>query len=155
PLVHDGRVYIVHSRFESDRTVSAIVCYPMDRGKELWRREVCDTKTAPVHSLEERRLRHYLLTLAGGNVVYCSHSGAIVAVDAATGKRAWAVRYPSRGLETEDGDPSPRDLAPCVYAEGRVYAAPLDTNRLFCLDADTGKTLWERDGIEVVHLLGV
>src|SRR5262249_41311219 len=116
PLVHDGRVYIVHSRFESDRTVSAIVCYPMDRGKELWRREVCDTKTAPVHSLEERRLRHYLLTLAGGNVVYCSHSGAIVAVDAASGKRAWAVRYPSRGLETEDGDPSPRDLAPCVYA---------------------------------------
>jgi outer membrane protein assembly factor BamB/tetratricopeptide (TPR) repeat protein len=155
PVASGGRVYIVQSLFEGDRTASAVVCYTAEKGKELWRRPVCDTKTAPPLTLEDRRRRHHLLTLAGPNVVYCAHAGAIVALDAVSGKRAWAVRYPSRGPETEEGDPSPRDLAPPVYADGRVYVAPLDSNRLFCLDADTGKTLWEREGVEIVHLLGV
>jgi len=49
----------------------------------------------------------------------------------------------------------PRGLAPCVYADNRLYVAPLDDNRLFCLDAGNGRLVWEREGIEVVHLLGV
>ncbi len=98
--------------------------------------------------------RHHLLTLAASQVVYCSHAGAVVALDALTGKRAWAVRYPSRRPKTADGDPGPRDLAPCVYADHRLFAAPADSDRIFCLDPDTGQVLWERDRIEVVHLLG-
>ena len=38
---------------------------------------------------------------------------------------------------------------------GRIYAAPADTDRLLCLDASTGGLIWERETIEVVHLLGV
>jgi outer membrane protein assembly factor BamB len=87
--------------------------------------------------------------------VYCSHSGAITALDALTGKPAWAVRYPSRGDKTADSDPSPRDLAPCLFAAGRLYVAPADYDRLLCLDPATGETLWERGPLEVVHLLGV
>jgi hypothetical protein len=48
-----------------------------------------------------------------------------------------------------------RDLAPCVYADGRLYVAPADSDRLLCLDPADGRTLWERDKQEVVHLLGV
>src|SRR5207302_1947119 len=101
------------------------------------------------------RYRHHLLTLAGPNVVYASHSGALVAVDALTGKHAWAVRYASRGPTISADQPSPRDLAPCVYAAGRLYAAPLDSDRLLCLDPSTGRVVWERDRIEAVQLLGV
>jgi outer membrane protein assembly factor BamB len=156
PLVVDGRAYAVLSRLEVGQTKSWIVCYEAERtGAPLWRQQVCETRAGQEPAADGRRYRHHLLTLAGTNVVYCSHAGAIVAVDAVTGKPAWAMRYPSRGPQTEDGDPSPRDLAPCMYANGIVYASPLDSDRLFCLNADTGRLVWEWDRIETVHLLGV
>ncbi len=155
PLVHDGRVSIVLSRVEDGQTRSYVHCYDGETGKALWRQEVCETKAGPENQTGQARFLHHLLTLAGTQVVYCSHGGAIVALDAVTGQRAWGVRYASRGSQTAEGDPSPRDLAPCVYADGRVYAAPLDADRLLCLDADTGRLLWETARLEVVHLLGV
>jgi hypothetical protein len=52
-------------------------------------------------------------------------------------------------------EPAPRDLAPCVYENGFVYAAPHDSDRIFCIDAITGRVLWEAEAVEIVHLLGV
>src|SRR5262249_6823567 len=90
-----------------------------------------------------------------GGLYYCSHAGAVVALDAATGSSLWGVRYASRGPKTAEGTPSPRELAPCVYADGRLYVAPLDSDYLWCFDAASGAVLWQCDGVEVVHLLGV
>ena len=42
-----------------------------------------------------------------------------------------------------------------MYANGRVYAAPGEGDGLLCVDASTGRTLWHREAIDVVHLLGV
>jgi outer membrane protein assembly factor BamB len=50
---------------------------------------------------------------------------------------------------------SPRDLCPPVAAGHRVVVAPVDSDRLFCLDALTGSSLWECEAVEVVHLLGI
>src|SRR5262249_11993662 len=101
------------------------------------------------------RYRHQLLTLAGRHVVYASHAGSVVALDARTGRRAWAVRYPSTVLKTPGGLAAPRDLAPAVYADGRLYVAPADYDRILCLDPETGRVVWELPGVAVVHLLGV
>lgn len=153
PLVHDGRVYAVLSKIVERRVVSSIVCYDVF-GRERWSRAVCDApefsdgSTAPRH-------RQHLLTLAGGQIVFATHAGAIVAVDATTGEPTWAVRYPSRGPTMRELEPSPRDLTPCVYADGRVYAAPLDLDRLLCIDTRSGRVCWEAEGVEIVHLLGV
>ena len=65
--------------------------------------------------------RDRLLTLAGPHVVYCSHAGAVVAVEAETGRRAWGLRYPSRGDKTADLDSYTHD-AGLVYLPGRPYA---------------------------------
>jgi outer membrane protein assembly factor BamB len=154
PLVADGRVYVATTRFGGGRNVTAISCYPVQADgtpPQRWRQDVCET---PEPNAKEERCRHHLLTLAGPNVVYCSHSGAVVAVDAVTGRHVWARRYPSRGL-TVDDQPSPRDLVPAVHAGGRLFVAPADYDRIQCLDPATGQLLWERDKIEVVHLLGV
>jgi outer membrane protein assembly factor BamB len=151
PVVHNGRVYAAVTRLAAGQTQTAILCLDADRGVVRWQRDVCETQEL---SGKEKRYRHHLLTAAGSSVFYCSHSGAIVALDAESGRRLWAVRYPSRGLNTEEGLPSRRGLAPCVYAAGRLYVAPLDYGRLLCLDADTGHVLWERS-LETVHLLGV
>jgi len=151
PVVHNGRVYAAVTRLAAVQTQTAILCLNADSGAVRWQRDVCETQEL---SGKEKRYRHHLLTAAGGSVFYCSHSGAIVALDAESGRRLWAVRYPSRGLNTEEGLPSRRGLAPCVCAAGRLYVAPLDYGRLLCLDADTGHVLWERP-LETVHLLGV
>lgn len=153
PLVQDGRVYIALSKIVGRRVLTSIVCYDV-LGRRRWSREVCDCPEFEDNG-DGPRYRQHLLTLAGGQIVYCSHSGAIVAVDAWTGQPTWGVRYPSRGPLTPEYEPSPRDLTPSLYADGRVFTAPLDTDRLFCLDAVTGQLRWELEEVEIVHLLGV
>jgi hypothetical protein len=153
PIVHDGRVYIALSHFVGQRVATSIVCYDV-LGRRRWTREVCDCPEFE-ESPNGLRDRQQLLTLAAGQIVYCSQSGAIVALDAWTGQPTWGVRYPSRGVTTAEHVASPRDLAPALYADGRIYAAPLDTDRVFCIDAVNGRVCWEVEGIEVVHLLGI
>jgi outer membrane protein assembly factor BamB len=160
PIVKDGRVLIAATRFEGGQSITAIHCYSAhtDRAPQaIWRRDVCST--TELHG-NARRWRHNLLTLAGSLVVYASHSGAIIALDAQTGRQVWAVRYPSQSgtaiaSDTSDSMEWTRDLAPCVYAAGRLYVAPADSDRVLCLDPATGSILWERGAIKVVHLLGV
>ncbi len=160
PVVHQGQLYIAATYVENDRTVTAVVSYPTAgaEGKgegapaPRWTQVVCATQELRGR---EKRARHHLLTVAGPNVVYCSHSGAIVALDAQTGKPAWGVRYAGRDVRENPTQPAVRDLAPPVYADGRLYVAPADYNHLLCLDPLSGRTLWDRERLEPTHLLGV
>ncbi|HZY89175.1 MAG TPA: PQQ-binding-like beta-propeller repeat protein, partial [Gemmataceae bacterium] len=159
PLVCDGVVAVAATRFENGRAVTELIGYPADTESispaPLWRTTVCEAhELRPGLKRGEGRFRHHLLTRAGHRLVYCSHSGALVAVDALTGRRLWGLRYPRRAEDDEDAPPL-RDLTPCLFAGGRLYAAPADSDRLLCLDPATGKTLWEREHTHVVHLLGV
>jgi outer membrane protein assembly factor BamB len=149
PLVHDGRAYVALWTLAAGRVRTEIVCHDAETGGQRWRQEVCEVGLDD----DPPRRRQHLLTLAGAAVVYCSHTGAVVAVDALTGKRLWGVRYPSRGPRAPSADT--RALAPCVAVDRRLFVAPVDSDRLLCLDVDTGRTLWEREGTQVAHLLGV
>jgi hypothetical protein len=159
PLAFDGRVYIAASRFQGGHLVTSIHCYPArppsTAPAPLWKVDVCDIPEPPAS--QPGRTVHYLLTRAGRNVVLCTHSGAVVAVNAVTGERAWAVRYPRR--EPSDGETEGqaplRGSEPCLMAEGRLYAAPADTGSVLCLDPVTGAEHWRREGMDVAHLLGV
>jgi outer membrane protein assembly factor BamB len=152
PVVKDGRLYVARARISGTQVTTAIECYSAATGSRHWHQEVCESREL---TDGEPRFHHHLLTLAGPYVAYCSHSGAVVALDALTGRWAWAVRYPSRGARARQGSASPRDLAPCLYADGRLFVAPADSDRILCLDAATGRTLWHSQPVEVVHLLGV
>jgi outer membrane protein assembly factor BamB/tetratricopeptide (TPR) repeat protein len=160
PVVRDGLVFVAATRFESSRTITAIHCYTAEaaagqRSVEpeptlLWHTdicEVCDSGVVP-------RYRHLLLTLAGPLVVCCTHTGLVAAVDGASGRRAWVTHYKPRQLAYEERPPL-TDLTPCVFAAGRLYAAPTDGRGILCLDPESGRVLWQRDGIDVVHLVGV
>jgi outer membrane protein assembly factor BamB len=148
PLVKDGRLYVARARISGAQVATAIECYSAATGGRYWRQDVCETREL---SDGEPRFHHHLLTLAGPNIAYCSHSGAIVAVDSLTGRRSWAVRYPNRRSRAT----SPRDLAPCLCAGGRLFTAPADYDRILCQDPLTGRIEWESPPVEVVHLLGV
>lgn len=152
PLVAEGRVHCAFTSFVGERALTTLVCYDAETGALRWRQEVCRTQELKEG---EVRQRHHLLTMAGNQVVYCSQSGAIISLDAATGRRLWSVRYPSRGPRLPEREPSPRGLTPVVCADGRLYVAPLDLDRILCLDAETGRQIWESASLEVIHLLGV
>ena len=84
--------------------------------------------------------------------MYCSHSGVVAAVNADTGKHAWAYRYPRIRRYPADG--KHRDLSPPVAADGRVFVAPNDADQLFAFEADTGKLLWQDGPLLFDHLIG-
>lgn len=153
PVVHRDRLYIAFWRQSAGDAVAGIACYRLDepsKAPELqWQRIVGKAGSEPNG---ETRYRHVLVTISGPNIVYCTDGGSVVALNANDGKPAWEYRYPRNERPTM---PRYRDLCPPLADGGRIYAAPADTERLLCLDAYTGRLIWEREGVEVVHLLGV
>jgi outer membrane protein assembly factor BamB len=152
PLVYNNRVYIAVTRFAGVDEHASIACYDAESKLLLWHTDLCSTEQTKEHDVS---LSHRLLTLAGSQIVFCSHSGAIAAVDAANGRHTWSMRYPSRGRNSSGGSSRHRGVSPCMHRSGRLYVAPLDLDRILCFDADTGHLVWESTLVEVVHLLGV
>jgi outer membrane protein assembly factor BamB len=153
PVVRSGHLYAAVWRQVGAEASASVACYRIDDPRtapELaWQRSAGRAAAEPNG---ETRYRHDLLSLAGPNVVYLTHGGTVIALDAATGRPAWEYRYPRDERPTQ---PRYRDLCPPLVDGGRIYVAPADTDRLMCLDAYTGRLIWERETIEVVHLLGV
>jgi len=154
PLVSGRRLWAVYARFEGGRTVHVAVCYdPADAtqppGRPVWRTELCDNPL-PVSGGE--RTRQELLTLAGRHVVFCSNTGAVVALDAVTGRRAWGFRYPRslKAANSGTGDP-----APAVASDGHVFVAPADGGHVCALDAETGRVAWQSGPTDGARILGV
>jgi hypothetical protein len=159
PVTHDGLVQIAATRAVNGKAVTAIHCYADDLVSTpaltpplSWRQDVV---SAADPAVGRGRTCHQLLTLVGSEVVFCSHSGAVIALDALTGARRWAVRYPSRPAPQRNTPEVPHDLAPCLAAEGRLFVAPADADLLLCLDPATGRILWSQPRGGVLHLLGV
>ncbi len=151
PLWADGRVYAAFVRVENSRFVHAVACYPDSAAsKPLWVTDVCD---ADANRGTGTKNRHEVLTRAGGNVVFGSHTGVTVALNAVSGKPAWAFRNP---LAVRPPATSPRDLCPPLAAAGKVFVAPADGDAVYALDADTGRPLWtSAPELQVDQLLGV
>lgn len=149
PLVRRGRVFSALIRADGERERTTLACHDAATGEPLWHCDVCTTEE---FQQNRRRARHHLLTWAGDRLVYCTHTGAIFAVEPETGQTLWAVRYPRR---QERGQAVLRGPAPCVYADGLIYVAPTDHDRVLCLMAETGAVRWESTPLEVLHLLGI
>ncbi|MBY0458054.1 MAG: PQQ-binding-like beta-propeller repeat protein, partial [Gemmataceae bacterium] len=144
------RLWAVTARFEGGRVLHTAVAYDAvgpDAApqREAWATDLCDAPPAA-----GPRTRQELLTLAGRNLVFCSNAGAVVAVDAATGQRAWGFRYTRSRKTNAGGDPSP-----AVAFGGRVFVAPADGEHVYALDADTGRLIWQSGRAEGVRVLGI
>jgi outer membrane protein assembly factor BamB len=156
PLAADGRLYAAFARFDGGRVAHAVACYdPADAdaapARPAWVTEVSDS---PLSAGAEGRQRQELVTRAGRNVVLSTNDGAVAAVDAATGRRAWGFAYPRAAKRLGDAARSP-DPHPAVAAGGRVFVAPADGDRVYALDAETGQVLWESAPADGAQILGV
>ena len=130
-------------QYDSSRTLYA---YDLKTGAELWRTVVgeypwgVDTQRA-------------VGVLAYGNDYLGGYDGHMYAVDLATGKIKWVSD--STGTTTETPYGNWAYYASFAGADGKIYAATSEHsptqprirgNKLFCLDAYTGKYLWNVSG---------
>ena len=156
PLVSGGRMWAALRRVEEGRVVHSVACYdPADPDlaprRPLWLVDVCDS---PVFGGGDNHGREELLTLAGPNVVLCANEGAVNAVDATTGRRAWAFQYSRAARRVADAARG-TSATPAVSAGGRVFVAPADADQVYALDEETGQLLWGSDPTEGAQILGV
>lgn len=154
PVVDAGGVYVALRR-SGVRPQQYIACLDPETGRLKWRRLICAADT-PAQGQEE--ITHNLLTLHAGTLYACTNLGAVAAIDARDGEILWIRRYPRARQVDFSKRPKHfyRDLTPCVYDHGLVFAAPADSEWLMALDAPTGLLRWETQfADDVVHLLGV
>lgn len=156
PVATAERLYVSWSENSPNRSTINVACYSLRELGDvpMWITPIAELQFDP----DVKRARSPLLTVAGGNVIYGTDAGVIVALNGLSGKPAWAATYESRGQRGLPANllPVPRDVCPPVYAHGRVFVAPYDTEEIIALDAHTGGRLWDRPRVvEVVQLLGV
>jgi outer membrane protein assembly factor BamB len=153
PAASENRLYASFWRFSVGNATVGVASYRDIDGKSpptlLWQREVGKGR---ILGNQESRSTQELLSVADGRVVVATNSGSVVALDQENGLPLWEFRY---ARHEQPGATRVRDLCPPLVDGGRIYIAPLDTDRLFCLDAFSGRLIWDREGVEVVHLLGV
>lgn len=154
--VSDGtNIYVAERRSEVNPQAH-VACYDAETGQLVWRRFICSAQTPARGMVEE--CTHQLLTLAQGMIYFNTNLGCVAALDTRDGQVAWIAKYP-RPKTGDLAKPAAhfyRDLTPCVYDRGRVFVAPADCDRLFALDAGSGRALWEAPHADdVTQLLGV
>jgi outer membrane protein assembly factor BamB len=155
PVASDGKLFAsLRQGSPEDRTV--IACFDDGDGSLLWKSEV----TANLTNLAEHfnLLGTNLLTLDNGRLFLSTGTGAIVALDAESGRILWVVTYESQEPDSlkSFSDPRRAGLTPCLSAHGIVFVAPPDAGLLFALEAATGRLVWSRSfRHQPRHLIGV
>ena len=156
PLVSGRRLWAVYAKFEGGRTVHVAACYdPADAGARP-RPPRVDGRTVRQPACRSRaaiRNRQELLTLAGPDTS-CSARTTVRSSrwtrSPAAGRGASATRVRKRRPPARAAIP-----APAVAFGGRVYVAPADGERVYALDAETGRLVWESGPTEGARILGV
>ncbi len=154
PVCDGVNVYVAMRRSDI-RPQEHVACFDAQTGAMRWRRLVCAAESPARGQIEE--MTHNLLTLAEGVLYLNTNLGAIAALSTSDGHINWLYRYERSKHSTDAGGRQfYRDLNPCVFDRGRVFAAPADTPAIFALDAATGELLWEnRKAGDATQLLGV
>ncbi len=154
--VTDGVNVYVAMRRSGVQPQAYVACLDAEQGRLRWRRLICSAESPAQGQAEE--ITHNLLTLDHGTLYYNTNLGAIAALDARDGQPKWISRY--RRVKSIDVNDRAkhlyRDLTPCLYDRGVVYAAPADCREVLAFDASNGLLMWHAPHPEdAVHLLGV
>ncbi|MBM3998435.1 MAG: hypothetical protein FJ297_02640 [Planctomycetes bacterium] len=160
PVCAEGRLYVGMRRHGEVRTELLVAAFDLANGRRVWRRAIGAAE--PTAGPPWNEVFHPLLALERGTVYVNSNLGMLAALSARDGTLRWIATYPRRALAGTAGEPPAlhfqRSLTPPVVANNRMFAAPMDSDRLFALDAVSGQLLWASSAetaTDIVHILGV
>lgn len=155
PVVAEETAYAVLYR-RLPEPEYALLAVDAETGVIQWQRSIGAARPSVDDSIN--RVSHLLLTSGQGRLYLSTDQGAILALSPRDGKLLWAVSYESQPPELQNGASAhlQTGLLPPLYWNGRVVVAPNDSRLMFCLEAASGKILWQRRTPERLrHLIGI
>jgi outer membrane protein assembly factor BamB len=146
-----------------------VQAFDAETGQTRWRRAVCTASSGanPYLPYISSGAQLTVPAVDAQRVYVSTDGGAVAALDARSGEVIWATLYEKAPtidtsrffmlLQQPSGkpiDPPWRSSAPMLLGD-RVYVTPTDSDLFMCLDAETGRLIWQvpRDGAE--YALGV
>ncbi len=151
PVADARRVFVALRRSLPQEQIN-VACFDAETAKLLWNRKVGITVASTDETVNATS--HLLLTLAEDSVFLSTDAGAIAALEAHDGAIRWIRTYSPASSAARDHRRG--GLTPCSYHNGVLYVAPLDSDLLMALHAESGLRLWQKlwpDPIQ--YLLGI
>lgn len=151
-VVYQDTLYAIASRV---RGLSEIFLYALDpqTGERKWHLRLCyGQQETTMFGRPAREPHPSLPAIAGGRLYLCTNIGGVVSVDLGSRSLRWISRYEYMPRPvTKYTETYYRDVtwfnSPTIYAEyaGKAYivVAPTDADKMFAMDARTGKVLWD------------
>lgn len=152
PVADSQRVFVVLRRSLPQEQLN-VACFDADTARLLWNRKLGITVASTQEAVNS--VSHLQLTLAEDSVFVSTDAGAIAALDAHDGALRWVRTYASDAILSSRGDRRDGHTPP-IYHDGTLYVAPLDTDLLLAIHAESGLLLWQREWPDPIqHVLGV
>jgi outer membrane protein assembly factor BamB len=152
PVTDSQRVFVTLRRSLPQEQIN-VACFDSDTARLIWNRKVGITVTATDEAMNSTS--HLQPVLAEDSVFLSTDSGAIAALDAQDGSIRWLRTYAPENASfsrerRRDGHTPP------FYHDGVLYVAPLDSNLLMAIHAESGLLLWQREWPDLIqYVLGV
>ncbi|TXT26762.1 MAG: hypothetical protein FD138_2818, partial [Planctomycetota bacterium] len=152
PVADSQRVFVVLRRSLPQEQLN-VACFDADSARLLWNRKIGITVTSTEEAANSTS--HLQVVVAEDSVFVSTDAGAIAALDAHDGAIRWVRTYASEAVLTARG--GRRDgHAPPIFYEGVLYVAPLDSDLLLAIHAESGLLLWQREWPDLLQsVLGV
>ncbi len=161
PLLAGERVYVAAGKVNQPATLHVLALNAKD-GKLLWSTSIGNyTNDSQSYYQIERSFQPSLL-LDNGRLYVDSHSGCLVQLDATSGLIEWGLNYssdrsqggrfwnPWGGMRMEQYTVSPPQMV-----NGVLYVKGMRSRRLYAVDPQRPKVLWQRPVPRVDTLIGV
>ncbi|MCB1080081.1 MAG: PQQ-binding-like beta-propeller repeat protein, partial [Verrucomicrobiae bacterium] len=137
PIVSGDKVFLTQS--EKEGQLRSLICFDAKSGKELWKQTIDHGKVEQTHKTNPHCPAS---PVTDGTLVFAWHGTAGLYAYDFDGKEKW-----HRDLGTDyDHIWGPNAASPVLLGSGLiVHAGPGPVEKLFALNKDTGKTIWETD----------
>lgn len=140
PVADSQRVFAVLRRSLPQEQLN-VACFDADTARLLWNRKVGVTVASTQEAVNSTSALQ--LTTAEDSVFLSTDAGAIAALDTHDGAIRWVRTYESDAVLSSHRGQHDGNTPP-VYHAGVLYVAPLDSDRLLAIHAESGLLLWQR-----------
>ncbi|MBI4566360.1 MAG: PQQ-binding-like beta-propeller repeat protein [Planctomycetes bacterium] len=152
PTPYEGLLYVgaMRQKYSTDPFEHYVLCVEPETGRVRWSTFVASGGTEiNLFGNSTRESLGSPVAVDGDSAYYATNHGAVAALDRASGRIRWLVKYPQlpvRPTRNVSVRRNPLEWLSCapVVLQGAVVFAPTDSRHLLAFDAHTGVKLWER-----------